>query len=171
MNKIIRFSILIILVFGHGFPCSIGALDFSAGTYGSLADLYKVDENAGLTAYPVLRVPMGGKAEGMGTAFTAVANDLGPDLVFAQQVYGYGKPGDTLFALSTSGNSGNVINALRVARALDMRTIGFTGEAGGSMLPLCDCLVKAPSAITPVIQEYHLVLYHLLCSMLEAECF
>ncbi|MDR0307144.1 MAG: SIS domain-containing protein [Chitinispirillales bacterium] len=102
---------------------------------------------------------------------TAIANDLGPDLVFAQQVYGYGKPGDVLFALSTSGNSDNIINALRVAKALDIKTIGFTGGSGGNMAMLCDCLVKAPSALTPIIQEYHVILYHLICSMIETEIF
>jgi D-sedoheptulose 7-phosphate isomerase len=102
---------------------------------------------------------------------TAIANDLGPDLVFAQQVYGYGRAGDLLWVLSTSGNSGNVINALRVAKSLDMQTIGFTGESGGAMGPLCDCLIKIPSTHTPIIQEYHLILYHLLCSMIEAQVF
>ena len=102
---------------------------------------------------------------------TAIANDLGPDLVFAQQVYGYGRAGDLLWVLSTSGNSPNIINALRVAKSLDMKTIGFSGESGGAMGPLCDCLIKIPSLATPVIQEYHLVLYHLICSMVETEVF
>jgi len=102
---------------------------------------------------------------------TAIANDLGPDLVFAQQIYGYGRKNDLLWVLSTSGNSPNIINALRVAKSLDMQTIGFTGESGGSMAPLCDCIIKIPSANTPIIQEYHLVLYHLLCSMAETELF
>lgn len=102
---------------------------------------------------------------------TAIANDLGPDLVFAQQVYGYGRAGDLLWVLSTSGNSGNIINALRVAKSLDMQTIGFTGESGGAMGPLCDCLIKIPSDHTPIIQEYHLVLYHLMCSMIETQLF
>ena len=75
-KKLVRIFLLFFLVIGGGFPIITGAIDFNADTYGSLSDLYKVDENAGLTAFPVLRVPMGGQAEGMGTAFTAVANDL-----------------------------------------------------------------------------------------------
>ena len=62
---------------------------------------------------------------------TAFANDVAADMVFAQQVYGYGRPGDTLVAISTSGNSPNVVNAVRVARALGLHTLGFTGENGG----------------------------------------
>ncbi|MFP4163178.1 MAG: SIS domain-containing protein [Chitinispirillaceae bacterium] len=102
---------------------------------------------------------------------TAIANDLGPDLVFAQQVYGYGKAGDVLLAVSTSGNSANVLNAIRVARALQVEVIGLTGRSGGRMSSLCDVSICTPSDTTPLIQESHLVLYHTLCAMVEAELF
>lgn len=102
---------------------------------------------------------------------TAIANDLGPDLVFAQQVYGYGKAGDVLLAISTSGNSPNVLNAIRVARALDMKVLGLSGKSGGCIGPLCDVMMCAPSEVTPRIQEIHLILYHTLCAMVEAELF
>ncbi len=102
---------------------------------------------------------------------TAIANDLGPDLIFAQQVYGYGKKGDVLIALSTSGNSANVVNAIQVARALDMKVIGLTGGTGGEISALSDVVLLVPSSITPVIQEMHLVLYHTLCAMVEIELF
>ncbi|TNJ65615.1 SIS domain-containing protein [Paenibacillus hemerocallicola] len=102
---------------------------------------------------------------------TAYANDVAADMVFAQQVYGYGKPGDVLIGLSTSGNSRNVIRALQVARALGMRTIGMTGSDGGEMKRYCDVTIRAPYEVTPDIQERHLPIYHALCVMLERHFF
>ena len=98
---------------------------------------------------------------------TAVANDIDPDLIFAQQVAGYGKKGDVLLAISTSGNSRNVIDAMITARAKDMTVIGMTGETGGSMAPLCDILLAVPETRTSYIQELHFPLYHAICLMIE----
>ena len=102
---------------------------------------------------------------------TAVANDVAADMIFAQQVYGYAKPGDALLAISTSGNSSNVLFALQVARALGVRTIGLTGRTGGRMKEFCDVTVCVPKDATPGIQERHLPIYHALCIMLEDEFF
>jgi D-sedoheptulose 7-phosphate isomerase len=102
---------------------------------------------------------------------TAFSNDVAPDMAFAQQVYGYGRKGDVLIGLSTSGNSSNVINALKVAKALDMETVGFTGKDGGAMKDVCDILISVPAVETYRVQEYHLPLYHALCAMVEAEFF
>jgi len=102
---------------------------------------------------------------------TAFANDVAADMVFAQQVYGYGRPGDSFLGLSTSGNSKNVILAAEVAKALGMHTIAFTGQSGGRLKEICDCTLCAPSDITPTIQEHHLPMYHALCMMLEKEFF
>jgi phosphoheptose isomerase len=102
---------------------------------------------------------------------TAIANDIGGDMIFAQQVYGYGKKGDILIGLTTSGNSGNILTAVKVARALDMQVIGFTGESGGKMKGLCNVTVCVPDSVTFQIQELHLPIYHLLCAMLEEEFF
>jgi phosphoheptose isomerase len=102
---------------------------------------------------------------------SAIANDNGADMVFAQQVLGYARPGDVLLAFSTSGNSPNVVNACKVASVLGCRSIGFTGESGGAMKGLCDIILAVPSGITFMIQELHLPLYHVLCAMLEEEWF
>ncbi len=102
---------------------------------------------------------------------TAVANDVAPDMIFAQQVYGYAKSGDALLAVSTSGNSRNVLLAAQVARALGMRTIGLTGRTGGRMKAFCDVAICVPKDATPEIQERHLPIYHVLCIMLEEEFF
>lgn len=102
---------------------------------------------------------------------TAFANDVDPKLVFAQQVYGYGRPGDVLLAISTSGNAQNVAYAVRTAKAIGMTTIGLTGSGGGMLYELCDHTIRVPEKETYRIQEYHLPVYHALCAMLEAEFF
>lgn len=102
---------------------------------------------------------------------TAYSNDAAPELVFAQQVYGYGRAENVLLGISTSGNSKNVIYALETARSKDMATIGMTGEEGGRMKGLCDVCIRVPSGFTPEIQELHLPVYHCLCRMIEEEYF
>lgn len=102
---------------------------------------------------------------------TAISNDMGGDFIFAQQVTGYGNPGDVLLALSTSGNAQNVINALIVARAKGLKTIGLTGESGGKMKEFCDVLINVPGTGTAYVQELHLPVYHTLCRMIETELF
>ena len=102
---------------------------------------------------------------------TAFANDVAPDMIFAQQVYGYGRAGDVLMAISTSGNSPNVVHAVEVARALALHTIAFSGEQGGALAALCDVAVCVPYRETALIQERHLPIYHALCEMLEVAFF
>lgn len=102
---------------------------------------------------------------------TAIANDTDATMIFAQQVYVYGRPGDVVWGLSTSGNSRNVVRGFQVARAFGMRTIGFTGSGCGMMDQWCDVLLKAPENETYKIQELHLPLYHAICMMVEEELF
>lgn len=98
---------------------------------------------------------------------TAFLNDCDPALVFAQQVYGYLKPGDVLLGLSTSGNSANVAAAARTANALGGKTLAVTGESGGKLASLCDVCVRLPACDTAQIQEFTLPVYHALCALLE----
>ncbi|MFA5814439.1 MAG: SIS domain-containing protein [Bacteroidales bacterium] len=98
---------------------------------------------------------------------TAVANDTDADLIFAQQVVGYGKAGDVLIGISSSGNSQNVVDALITAKAKEMVVIGLTGETGGKMKPFCDILINVPGKRTAFVQELHLPVYHVLCLMVE----
>jgi len=100
---------------------------------------------------------------------TAFINDISADMVYAQQVYGYGKPGDVLIGISTSGNSKNVVNACMIAKSLGITTIGFTGRYAGKMEGICDILIRVPADETYRVQEYHLPVYHALCAMVEAE--
>ena len=98
---------------------------------------------------------------------TAFLNDVDPDMVFAQQVYGYGVEDDVFLGLSTSGNSVNVISAAKVAAAKGMKVIAMTGKDGGAMRELCDVCLIVPAQMTADIQEFHLPIYHALCAMLE----
>lgn len=98
---------------------------------------------------------------------TAFSNDVRADMTFAQQVYGYGRAGDVLIALSTSGNSVNVLHAATVAKAGNLVVIGLTGQDGGRLREICDVCIAVPAQVTAEIQEYHLPVYHTLCAMLE----
>lgn len=102
---------------------------------------------------------------------TATINDNDADMVFAQQVYGYAKDNDLLIAISTSGNSKNVVNAVKVAKALNVKVVALTGETGGILKSLTDVTICAPSTETYKIQEYHLPIYHYLCAKVEKEFF
>ncbi len=102
---------------------------------------------------------------------TAVSNDNGADLIFAQQVVGYGNEGDVLIAITTSGNSRNVIDAVITAKAKKLTTIGLTGESGGKLASLCDILINVPGKSTAHVQELHLPVYHTLCQVTESHFF
>lgn len=103
---------------------------------------------------------------------TAFINDVAAENVFAQQVYAYAnKENDVLIALSTSGNSANIINAVKTANAKRIKSISITGEKGGLLNSISTVTVKLPSVRTFVIQEYTLPVYHALCAMTEAYFF
>ncbi len=102
---------------------------------------------------------------------TAYANDMYPELCFAQQVLGHGKAGDVLLGISTSGNSQNVLYAAHVAHAKGMLVIGLCGHTGGQLKAVSDIVMIAPAKETYQIQEYHLPIYHALCLAIEEEFF
>lgn len=102
---------------------------------------------------------------------TAYMNDVEPLLCFAQQVNGYGRAEDVLLAISTSGNSKNVLYAAVTAKAKGMKVIGLTGEKGSKLSQLADVCIRVPQTETYMVQELHLPIYHCLCLMLEEEFF
>jgi len=102
---------------------------------------------------------------------TAFNNDDKPEYAFAQQVVAFGKPGDLLLGISTSGNSSNIIHAARAAKALDLAVISLTGEGGGTLATISDYPICAPAKETPRIQELHLPIYHALCQIVEDTLF
>lgn len=102
---------------------------------------------------------------------TAFMNDSLPELIFAQQVNGYGKPGDVLWGISTSGNSSNVLYAAVAAKAKGLKVIGLTGKNPCKLAALSDVCIQVPETETYKIQELHLPVYHCLCMMLEEHFF
>ena len=100
---------------------------------------------------------------------TAFANDNAPDLAFAQQLFGIGKKGDVLLAISTSGNSDNVIYAVEVAKIIGVTSIALTGRRGGKLKHLSDYAVCVPADTAYTIQEFHLPVYHMFCLAAENE--
>lgn len=104
----------------------------------------------------------------LGTAFS---NDVDPVMVFAQQVYGYGRQGDCLLAISTSGNAENVCAAAQVARGAGLTVLALTGASGGKLREYADISICVPETVTAFVQELHLPIYHTLCAMLEETFF
>ncbi len=102
---------------------------------------------------------------------SAFGNDVKPELAYAQAAWGYGRRGDVLLGISTSGNAANVRAALAACRASGVTTIGLTGRTGGKMAGLCDILINVPADRTFEIQELHLPVYHCLCAMVEERFF
>lgn len=98
---------------------------------------------------------------------SAYINDVDPLMVYAQQIFVMGREGDVLMGISTSGNAVNVYNAFKAAKVMGIRTILLTGEKCGICEKYADILLKVPSSETYIIQEYHLPVYHTLCSMIE----
>jgi D-sedoheptulose 7-phosphate isomerase len=102
---------------------------------------------------------------------TAIGNDYGYEQVFSRQVQGLGQAGDLFVGISTSGKSPNIIAACQAARAKGLKVLGLTGAGGGVMAEHCDLVVRAPSASTPMIQQVHIVVGHILCALAEAALF
>ncbi len=102
---------------------------------------------------------------------TAVANDFGYDETYARMLEACGREGDILVGISTSGNSLNVVKALKKANELGLTTVGFTGSKGGDMNSICDIMIKVPSDDTPRIQEVHILVGHIICQLIEEEMF
>lgn len=118
------------------------------------------------------RNPLPSEALHCNTSYlTAVANDYGYEFVYSRLLKGMGREGDIIIGLSTSGNSGNILNAFEQARKMGVTTVGFTGDTGGKMKELSDYLVNVPSNDTPRIQECHITVGHIICQLVEEQLF
>lgn len=102
---------------------------------------------------------------------TAIGNDYGYENVFSRQIEALGKSGDAFMAISTSGNSANILKALELCPTQGVYRIGLTGGSGGKMMDLCDSIIVAPSSVTQNIQEAHLMIEHILCGLVERHYF
>lgn len=102
---------------------------------------------------------------------TAASNDFGYHNVFARQIGSIGQGGDIFIAISTSGNSRNILEAIRECKDRNIKVIGLTGESGGQMKEMCDLCISVPTDVTPRIQESHILLGHIICSIVEESLF
>lgn len=105
------------------------------------------------------------------SVLTAIGNDYSHEFVFEKQVQAYGSEGDVFIAISTSGNSENIIRAVQKAKTLNMKVIGLCGNNRCKMDDICDCLIKVPSSKTPIIQESQITIGHAICEIVENELF
>ena len=102
---------------------------------------------------------------------TAIGNDYGYDKLFSRQIQAQGSAGDVFIGISTSGNSANLVEALRMCGQKGIKTIGLTGFTGGAMDSMCDLCIKVPSGETPRIQESHILIGHIICCIVEEKLF
>lgn len=118
------------------------------------------------------REPLFSEALHVNTSYlTAVANDYSYNEIYSRLVKGKGRKGDILFGISTSGNSGNIVEAFKVCRERGIITVGMTGKGGGKLKELSDFLINIPSTDTPRIQECHILVGHIICEMVEQKLF
>jgi D-sedoheptulose 7-phosphate isomerase len=144
-----------------------GGLLLIAGNGGSAADAQHIA--AELTGrFLRERQPLRALAlHGNTSALTAIGNDYGYEHVFARELSAHARPGDVLLAISTSGNSRNILRAIEVAREHKVTVIGLTGDSGGQMRTACDLCISVPSKSTARIQEMHITIGHAICELLE----
>ena len=102
---------------------------------------------------------------------SAYINDVDPEMMYAQLVFGYAKENDLVIGLSTSGNSKNVVNAVKIANSMGIKSLSMTGDGGGILSEISDVCIKVPECETYKVQEYHLPVYHYLCAAVEKEFF
>lgn len=148
-----------------------GGKVFFCGNGGSAADAqHLAAELSGRYYYD--RPPLFAEALHVNTSYiTAVANDYSYDEIYARWITAIGQKNDVLIALSTSGNSTNVVRAIEQANRNGMKTVGFTGKTGGKMGSICDLLLAIPDTDTPRIQECHMLMGHTVCEIVEARIF
>lgn len=141
------------------------------GNGGSAADAQHLSaELSGRFRYD--RPPLFSEALHVNSSFvTAVANDYSFEKVYARMLTAMGKEGDVLVALSTSGNSANILHAISQAKVLNINVIGFTGKTGGRMADQCDLILNVPSDDTARIQEAHIMVGHIMCDLIERSLF
>jgi phosphoheptose isomerase len=147
---------------GAVFSCGNGGSASQAEHFAAeLAGRYKLDRKS----LPVFSLATNT------ASLTAISNDFGFAEMFARQIEGIGKPGDCLVAMSTSGNSANVVRACRVARSKGMKVLALGGGTGGEMAGECDALLRVPETDAALIQEIHMIAIHLICHYVEETLF
>ena len=163
-DKIYKISRIIIYNSKNNIPTLI------CGNGGSASDSLHFSGELVCTFFKKKRKPLNViSLVGNPSVITAWGNDFSFDDIFARQVLAYGQKNGLIIGLTTSGDSKNIINAFKVAKKLKMQTTCFTGSKGGAINKLCDILVNAPGNITAEIQELHIILYHMICEIIDRE--
>lgn len=141
-----------------------------AGNGGSFADAQHLSAEF-ISRFMFDRAPLASLVLGANnSAISAIGNDYGYDQVFSREIQGVAKPGDMFIPITTSGNSRNILFAVEQARKQGLTTVALTGEGGGKLAPLCDCL-RVPSRETARIQESHIMIGHIVCGLVEQQYF
>lgn len=141
------------------------------GNGGSAADAQHIAAELSGRFY-IDRPPLYAEALHVNSSYmTAVGNDYGYDFTYSRMLEAVGKEGDILIGISTSGNSPNVVNAIKQANKMGIFTVGFSGQEGGKLKDLCDIMICVPSSDTPRIQEAHILIGHVICQLIEEEMF
>lgn len=141
-----------------------------AGNGGSFADAQHLSAEL-ISRFMFDRAPLASLVLGANnSAISAIGNDYGYEQVFARELVGVARSGDVFIPITTSGNSRNILAAVEQARKQDLTTVAFTGEGGGKLVALCDCLC-VPSRETARIQESHIMIGHIICGLIEAAIF
>jgi D-sedoheptulose 7-phosphate isomerase len=141
------------------------------GNGGSAADAQHISAELSGRFYTD-RPPLYSEALHVNSSYmTAVANDYSYDVVYSRMVEACGRKGDVLVGITTSGNSKNILAAMKMARKQGMITIGMTGQSGGKMNDCCDIMLRVPSTDTPRIQESHILIGHIICQLIEETIF
>lgn len=144
---------------------------FCAGNGGSAADAQHIAAEF-VSRFYFDRPALAAEALTVNTSIlTAIGNDYSYDRIFARQIEANANAGDVFFAISTSGNSPNIVEAIHAAKQKKLVIVGFTGETGGKMADLCDYCFKVPSRDTPRVQEIHILIGHLICAAVEKALF
>ena len=165
INRIQKFAELIIKSYQNG-----GKL-FIAGNGGSAADSQHITAEL-VSRFYKERKALPAESLNVNTSnLTAIANDYDFSAVFSRQLEANAKEGDVFLGISTSGNSKNILNALKISKKLNIYTLGLTGKDGGEMANLCDNIIMIPSCNTPRIQEYHITIGHIICELIESSLF
>ncbi len=165
INRIQKFAELIVKSYQNG-----GKL-FIAGNGGSAADSQHITAEL-VSRFYKERKALPAESLNVNTSnLTAIANDYDFSAVFSRQLEANAKQGDVFLGISTSGNSKNILNALKISKKLKIYTLGLTGKNGGEMANLCDNIIMIPSCNTPRIQEYHITIGHIICELIESSLF
>lgn len=148
----------------------VGGKVIFAGNGGSFADAQHLAAEF-VSRFNFDRAPLASLALATnGSAISAIANDYGYDQVFSRELEAVARPGDIFIPITTSGKSPNVLESIKIAKRLELRTACLTGETGGAAIELCECLL-IPSRETARIQECHILVGHILCGLVETMYF